>query len=276
MTRRGDKPRRLTETHSDQGRVRRAFAAPANLIALAATAAAAALSHVAEPLWIALSVEAAYLSGAAVISPRIWRALRGRGSGDAVRDALLDELSESQREHYLALRAMRDQILENHRKLPGGRVLAASSEERVDALLTTFVRLLATLNHYRRFLSSSDQRQVAKELAELEADIGRESSARVREVKEKRVDILRRRLSRFSQAQESREVVSHQLAGIEDLLRLTLEQSIAIRDPATVGAQLEALTAEVQASEESVREMERFLEFEEITGPPVSHRLPVR
>jgi FlaA1/EpsC-like NDP-sugar epimerase len=74
---------------------------------------------------------------------------------------------------------------------------------------------------------------------------------------------LKKRVQRFVQAEESREVVSHQLAGIEDVLRLTHEQSIAIRDPEVVSRQLDALTAEVAATEETVREMEQFMQVTE-------------
>ena len=58
---------------------------------------------------------------------------------------------------------------------------------------------------------------------------------------------------------------------IRDVLRLTHEQSIAIRDPEIVGRQLEALTAEVEATEMTVREMEKFMEFSDELGPGVSH-----
>ena len=147
--------------------------------------------------------------------------------------------------------------------------MVASSEQRVDALLTSFLRLLATLNSYRKYLGATDRKTIAVELATLEAETAGETNPRLKDVKAKRVEILRKRVQRFEQAEESREVVSHQLAGIEDLLRLTHEQSIAIRDPASVGRQLEALTAEVQATDETVRELEQFMEFsEEVRAPP--------
>jgi hypothetical protein len=76
---------------------------------------------------------------------------------------------------------------------------------------------------------------------------------------------------RFEQAGESREVVSHQLAGIEDLMRLTHEQSIAIRDPESVNRQLDVLSAETEATDETVRQMERFLDFTEETSAPLPH-----
>jgi maltooligosyltrehalose synthase len=176
----------------------------------------------------------------------------------------LETLAPSQREHYLVLKELRDKILENYRKLPGGRVLAAASEHRIEALLTSFLKLLATLNSYRKYLNASDRKTVERELEELVAEAEKDTNPRLVEVKKKRAEILQKRVQRFRQAEESREIVSHQLAGIEDVLRLTHEQSIAIRDPESVSRQLEALTAEVQATDETVREMEKFMEFAEM------------
>ena len=98
-----------------------------------------------------------------------------------------------------------------------------------------------------------------------------QGNARLKDVKQRRVEILRKRVERFQKAEESRELVSHQLAGIEDLLKLTHEQSIAIRDPESVGRQLERLTEEAQSTEATVREMEQFLD---ITGEPSGPQLP--
>jgi len=109
----------------------------------------------------------------------------------------------------------------------------------------------------------------------LSAEI-QETNTRIKDVKEKRLEILRRRLARFEQAGESREVVSHQLASIEDLMRLTHEQSIAIRDPESVSRQLDVLSAGASATDETVREMERFMEFSEETSAPLPHGTRVR
>ncbi len=189
-------------------------------------------------------------------------------------EALLAELSPSQREHYAQLGELRGRILESYRKMPGGGVLAASSEGRLDALLTSFLRLVGTLNSYRKFLGATDRQAIAEELAGLEADLAQDTNERLKEVKARRVEILKKRMGRFVQAEESREVVSHQLASIEDVLRLTHEQSIAIRDPAVVSRQLEALTAEVSATEDTVREMESFMQVTEEFSSTVSLPAP--
>lgn len=243
-----------------------AFLVPANLFAIAAAAVSTAVMGDPLPALVFLGMEGIYL-GTMSLSPRFQRLVRaqsgGRDAPDRESAALLEELAPSQREHYFALRELRDRILANYRKLPGGGVLVASSEARLDALLSNFLRLLSTLNSYRKYLGAGDRAALERDVKELEAEIPREESERVREVKQKRVEILRKRMDRFQQADDSRELVSHQLASIEDLLRLTHEQSIAIRDPESITHQLDALSAEAEATEETVREMERFMEFDE-------------
>lgn len=254
--------------------VRAAFLAPANLIGLFAATVASAVTQDPVPAAVALGLEALYL-GTLSWLPQFRRAVRAQRPSDAEAAAeveqMLQELAPSQREHYQALRELRDKIDENYRKLPSGTVVAASSERSVDALLTAFLRLVLTLNHYRKFLNVADRQVVESELEELKRELEEETHPRLREVKQKRLEILDKRLQRFQQAAESREIISHQLAGIEDLLRLTHEQSIAIRDPQSVSRQLDVLSAEVAASEETVKEMERFLEFDEELSPTLPH-----
>lgn len=239
---------------------------PANLFALVAGAVGSVAMGDWVPLLAASGGSAVYLALLSV-APSFRRAVRANLHQQELSDvasedeleSLLADLAPSQKEHYLSLYELKEKILASYHKLPGGRVMAASSERRLDALLTSFLRLLTTLNSYRKYLNASDRHLVEEELKTLEREIEGEQNQRLKEVKGRRVEILRKRVQRFTQAAESREVVSHQLASIEDLLRLTYEQSIAIRDPESVGRQLEVLTAEVEASEETVREMEKFM-----------------
>lgn len=265
----------------EPGYLKAAFLMPANLLGLAAAGIGSAVFGDPTAIFVALGVESLYL-GAMSLSPRLRRTVRaqaprGKRLADAETAGLLEELAPSQREHYFALRELRDKILGNYKKLPGGGVLAASSEAQIDALLVNFLRLLSTLNGYRKYLSAADRAAVERELSELEKELEGETNERLREVKARRVGILRKRLERFVQAEESREIVSHQLGSIEDLLRLTHEQSIAIRDPESVTHQLDALAAEADATAETVREMERFMSFaEELSQVPNPERGRVR
>jgi len=243
---------------------------PANTFALAAGGAASLFMGDWIPVAAAAGGSLVY-SVMLSLMPSFRRAVRANleaQSGGEVasvqeQEQLLAELAPSQKEHYAVLRELKGRILDSYSKMPGGRVLVASSERRLEALLSSFLRLVSTLNSYRKFLNATDRKAIEEELRSLEAEVATEKNERLKEVKVRRVEILKKRVARFLQAEESREVVSHQLASIEDVLRLTHEQSIAIRDPLVVSRQLEALTAEVSATEETVKEMETFMQVTE-------------
>ncbi len=253
--------------------LRAALVMPANIFALVAGAIASALIGDWTPLAAAGGASVAYLTLLST-APSFRRAVRANFNAQQFSDiasaheaqTLLADLSSSQREHYQVLGELKERILTSYRQMPGGGVLAASSERRLDALLTSFLRLVATLNGYRKFLGVLDKRTLEDELRALEAEFQTDTSEKLREVKSRRIEILKKRVHRFTQAEENREIVSHQLASIEDMLRLAHEQSIAIRDPEIVTAQLDALTAEVAATEETVREMETFMRIDDFAG----------
>ena len=247
-----------------------ALGMPANLFALLAGAVASLVLGDWVPLAAAAGASGAYLALLST-TPGFRRAVRAnldaqgleREGGPRELEGLLAELAPSQREHYRTLKGLRDDILARYARVPGGRVLAASSAPRLDALLASFLKLVTTLNGYRRFLGAADRLRLEAELQQLEAELAATGSEKLKEVKARRAELLGKRVQRYRQAAESREVVSHQLASIEDLLRLTYEQSIAVRDPELVGQQLEALTAEVAATEDTVHELEQFMHITE-------------
>lgn len=252
------------------GYVKEAFLSQYNLIALAGAVALSLVLMSPMPLVVAAGAECLYL-GVVPSVPGFQRAVRRRRRREREEQeekqlaVLLEELSPSQREAYHALRDLRDKTTENYARLPGGGILVESSSARLDGLLTSFVKLLGTLNNYRRYLNSTDLKALERELAELRVELagGAAGPESVQEVKRRRVEILEKRLERFHRSAESRELISHQLASIEDFMRLLHEQSITIRDPEVVNAQLDSLSVELQATDETLRQMERISAFEE-------------
>jgi hypothetical protein len=226
--------------------------APANLAGLAASVIGAILTAHPAPLWAWAAVETVYLLFAA------WKGALARGGKKLPAPERWGQLAPSQREQYRALRTLRQRAEENLAELPGGKALGAVSQARMDALLDDFVRLLHTLNQYREFLGAAQPEATARERELLAGTLGQEESPSLREVKQRRLDILEQRLTRIAEVRASREVVAHELAAIEDLVRLSYEQSVALRDPARARDALAALSEQAKAAEETVRELERF------------------
>jgi hypothetical protein len=251
-----------------------AFLSQYNLIVLLGAAVFSLVSLSALPLLVAAGAELIYLGTVPNLTPfrrhvRSRREQARRAAEQHLLEKLLEDLSPNQRESYFSLRALRDKILENYQRLPGGAALVETSLRRIDGLLVAFVRLLSTLNNYRRCLSTTDGKALERELGELRAEISQEVDPRskVHEVMKRRAEILEQRLERFKVAAQSREVISHQLASIDDFMRLMLEQSITLRDPDLIGTQLDHLAVEVQATDETIREMEKVAAFTEELHP---------
>ena len=261
--------------------VRAALFNGGNLAVLGGAAVLSAATLNPLPLLLALGTELIYLGtvpALPVFKRRVERQMAKRRSAEAakVADQLLAELSPSQREHFFNLRELKEQVLENYRRLNSTGLMLMSSEQRMDQLLASFLRLLGTLNAYRKYLGGQNRVEVERELNELVSDLQREPGPeKVREVREKRAEILRKRLGRFDKAAEHRELMSHQLASIEDILKLLHEQSIGMRDPSVVSRQLETVAAEVESTESTVRELEEFLGFDEVVALP-TEGAPVR
>ena len=250
--------------------LRAAFRHPLSLAVLGAGAGLAVLGGGEAPLLVAGGIELAWL-GLVSGDARFRRAVDAKAESRSRREdrrraeALLAELAPNQREHVASLRALADRIEANYRRLPADGPLLLESRAKIEALLGAFLRLLVTWNDHRRFLGATDRQAIERDLAELRrhADTGAEAA---RDIKRKRIEILEKRLERFRSAEDHREAIAHQLASIEDVLRLVHEASITLRDPAAITGQLDALTVEVEATLATVRELDRFRGLAEEAG----------
>ncbi len=126
------------------------------------------------------------------------------------------------------------------------------------------MRLLYTAHAHREYLKSLNPDQVRGEVASLEKSLANEPP-KVQEINQRRIEILRKRVEKFEKIRENRQVIDAQCAAIEDVLQLIRDQSVTMRDPQEVAAQLDHLVQDVEQTEQSVREMEEIFA---LTGAP--------
>ena len=175
---------------------------------------------------------------------------------------LLTSLSPTLRERYLELKLrMRD--------VPQGESLDAragrsqSLQTRLDELLAAYLRLLVAHAAHERFMGAADEASLTRQLERLEEEIEVVSS-RVRAVKVARRDILLRRLRRLEEVCEQCEVISTQLAMVEDIVCLMCESTLMSPDAIFLNEQLDDLLLEVEAVEEAVKGFDMLSENAEL------------
>jgi uncharacterized protein YicC (UPF0701 family) len=160
------------------------------------------------------------------------------------------------RQRYTDLDKVCRRIRENYSRLSSmSQIFARQTEDKLQGLLQSYLRLLHSAWQHREYLRTTDLRGVEHELEQLQRT--RESgTARLQEINTRRIDILKKRVDKFSKIRENCEVIDAQCAAVEDVLGLIRDQSVSMRDPQQVSDHLEGLVHDVEQTEETVRQVE--------------------
>ena len=234
-----------------------------NWIGLAGAVAFALVSGTGLPLVLAAGLELMYVALVPQSSRfrrlvRSWKYAGEKREHQKRLEEMYRNLPSEMRSRYGNVQQVAQAIRTNYAQLSASsQIFARQMSERLDGLLEGYVRLLFTATAHRDYLSSLNPDKVRGEIAHLEKSLSKDPP-KVQEINQRRIEILRKRVTKFEKIQENRQVIDAQCAAIEDVLQLIRDQSVTMRDPREVSAQLENLVQDVEQTEQSVREMEEI------------------
>ncbi len=234
-----------------------------NWIGLAGVAAFAAISGTGLPLVLAAGLELMYVA-LAPQSSRFRRLVRSWKYAEEERahrerlDRMFRNLPPEMRSRSAYLQQVAQAIRANYSQLSfGSQVFAKQMDSKLAGLLEGYIRLLNAAHTHGEYLRTLNPEQVRGESEYLAKSLENEPP-KVREINQKRIEILKKRLGKFDKIRENSQVIDAQCAAIEDVLQLIRDQSVTMRDPQEVSAQLDHLVEDVEQTEQSVREMEEI------------------
>lgn len=230
--------------------LRAAFRMQYNLILLAGAVAFALVSWSLLPVILFAGLELIYLS-TIPNWPRFQRLVRSQQSLDE-RATLYNELPAEMRNRYADLVQIAKGVRENYRNL-------VQMDDKLDGLMRGYLRLLHAAAVQRQHLQLSSPGEIARQIANLEAGLAQDGE-KVKEINEKRLDILRKRLEKFDRIRENRQIIDAQCAAIEDVLKLVRDQSVTLRDSDQLSVQLDTLVTDVETTEQTVRQVEALFQ----------------
>ena len=244
---------------------REAFRSQYNWIGIAGVAAFALVSGSALPLLLGAGIELMYLSVVPHWS-RFQRLVRSRNFAEEKRRIeaslarMVVTLPADMRARYEALQQVCSAIRANYARLSAtSQIFARQMEDRLDNLLQSFLRLLATSQQHGEYLRGTTPDAIRREMAQLQKAIASDPPM-VQEINKRRIEILQKRLEKFEKIRENHQVIDAQCSAIEDVLGLIRDQSVTMRDPQQVSDQLGSLVHDVEQTEETVREVEAIFE----------------
>jgi hypothetical protein len=241
--------------------VKEAFHLQYNLIALAGAALFSVISFSPLPLLLAGGLELMYLS-ILPNNPRFQRLVRSWKEADwrkAQQGRLADlfhSLPQPVQGRYTALHSLAEGIRHNYRQLSSSsQFFLGQMEEKLDGLLHAYLRLLSGAQQHRDSLRNTNPELIRREAEQLQKGLEGQP-LKVQDINRKRIEILQKRLEKYSKMKENSQVIDAQCAAIEDVLQLIRDQSVSMRDPQQVSEQLGGLVNDVEQTEKNVREVE--------------------
>jgi len=210
-------------------------------------------------LLFAAAVELIYL-GWMPRQERFRRAVRARKVEERYKPPserdLFRELTKASQKRYIRFRNLEHSVRQNYERLSyASQGMLQAHLKKIDDLLDSYLNMLWQMERYERFTEVAVEESVVTSMQELRHEM-EQDPPRVRQIKQKRLDILQKRLDRFKKARENLAVIKAQLETIEDVTRYIHEQSLTMRNPEEVSFQLDTLIAEVEETQAAVTEIE--------------------
>ena len=166
------------------------------------------------------------------------------------------QLSKQNQKRHVHLDNLKKTIEGNYQRLGyASQGMLESHLKKLDGLLESHLRLLQSQERHKRFSLTSSKNEVARDIKELHEEM-ETASPKVKAIKQRRLNILERRLDKFKRANENLEIIEAQLETIEDVTKYIHEQSITMRNPEEITFQLDTLLSEVEETQASVEEIE--------------------
>ena len=188
-----------------------------------------------------------------------------RGLAAEQRATLLLRMGDEHRRELLRLESIVDRI--RYTVSPHGTAAQIAVEECL-RLLASYVRLAIAHNTSRECLASVNRRGLDDESRTLEAARFAQGQ-QTRALAQRRIAIARKRAERWDRSREALDAMSHQLALIGDLVRLTHEQVTAPAEPSGATYEIDCMVEELDENHSTLEELAEFLGVEETIDPRV-------
>jgi hypothetical protein len=157
------------------------------------------------------------------------------------------ELDGKSQKRFLVLKHIAGLISQNFEKMPyDSQGLLENVIKRIDSLLSSYILLLESYTRYQQYISSSIPERLQKEIDETRSEIEESGSDKLKEVLQRRLSILKKRVDKHGVAQEKFRICVSQLKTIEDTIRYIYEKSMTMNSLEELGYQLDSLLMDLE------------------------------
>jgi hypothetical protein len=135
---------------------------------------------------------------------------------------------------------------------------------KLDRLSISYIQMLVALTEYDQYVGLVDPESIERDLeaARLATE---QSSASLRDVGLKQVELLEGRLERYRKAEHTMSLIRAQLKNVETTMKLLLDTAMTAADPKRVGRDIDIVLQNIRDSEILSAELASYDEMERAT-----------
>ena len=209
-----------------------------------------------------------------------------RAQAGAERARLIGALTPPHAKRYVAMEELCRLIEANYQSLTGiSQVYLSEQRQKLDVILNGYLQRLMALQRYEKMPMSRNRRDIEEEIEVLEQELADpDLNDRAEAALQKNLELKRRLLASLSEVGGTVKALYTELDSMESLLEVLHQNSISLRDPQAISAELDAIVRQSEESDRIVREMESLLrsgtdgfaaDLVAESAPPASGRTPV-
>jgi hypothetical protein len=220
--------------------VKEALKEPYNFWGLAGFAVAAAYTQSVIPLAVGLVAEASYL--VSVPAMTMYKRLVDRREKERIyklrgiqRDRLIGTFTQREREAVIYLQNQKKHIYENYHKFTGASELP-SDLTTLDQRWEDFVDLLDVYRRRKQHLKTINKQVIHNQLSQAYRAAESAPDDRTRQVQQRNVDILKRRVASYEELEKSIKEVEGKLQSIENFFGLVNDQIVSMPTPQAISS----------------------------------------
>lgn len=162
------------------------------------------------------------------------------------------QLGRTSQRRYVRLRDVQKKVETNYQKFTySAQPILEDHISKLNQLRTSFLHFLHEFERQIMIREGLKEEDLLSAMAKLKEEIQYDAE-RIRNIKLRRLRILKGRLDRYRKSQEQLEIIEAQLATIEDVVMYIHEQSSTMRDPEEITYQLDLLLNDIENAEATV------------------------
>ncbi|PKD43558.1 hypothetical protein [Rhodohalobacter barkolensis] len=173
---------------------------------------------------------------------------------------LFHGLDARSQKRFLVLKHITNEVRKNFESLPySSQGMLDHIRNKMEDLLSTYLTLLEMNRRFLIYMNSEVEDEIRKKVADQETEMDATESEKLKKTRERRLEILKKRLKKFDVAKEKFLICETHLETIEDAIRYIYEQSITMPNAEDVGMQLDHLVTEMEETTQIIEELDQDL-----------------